>query len=133
MSNVDKSIVFILDSKLTVLEHNSSVNESILLNEVLATNSKYLELSDHFDTLFSTMYTHVQTASNIIFLVATHAGFTDSRIIFNWIKSSEMFLNIPYFVLKLDIIDLSLIHDYVFQAIDENNKELVYLKEPSIG
>jgi hypothetical protein len=133
ISNVDRSIVFILDLQLILLEYTSSVNESTLLKTISNSSSNYLELKDKLLKIITEHYESINNCSNCIFIVTKQAGFTDSRIIFNWLKSIHLFLNKPFFIIKIANYSIDQLQDYVFQAIEENNTSLLYSKEPTIG
>jgi hypothetical protein len=79
-----------------------------------------LELSEHFETIWNHLSQNydLNTIENIYFNVGESASFTDSRIIFIWIKTWQYFNPTKTY--------------YLQDGIDKNPSDIGYLKSPRI-
>ena len=129
-----------IDLKLASVEVvNSKVTKFKILQEIWR-EGKVLNLSELLADLWQKVAQegHLDGVDKFIFLIGPNAGFTDSRVIYIWLKTEQMFKQTEFRVLKigqLDIesLDLSMIQDLIQQAIENGTQELQYISEPRIG
>lgn len=101
--------------------------------------SKYLDLSDTFAAVWQgTIAPLITPKTSLFLLLRDTAGFTDSRIVYLWIKGAGFFGNQPYYVSQIGVDDWdseSTEHTYTLltRAKKQNNQSLEYAKEPNIG
>jgi len=126
---------------LSVVNTDGAGLDSIELREMnrIESENNYLELADRFEIFMEDFATKVDLErAKIFFLVGPKAGFTDSRVIFTWLRTNKMFnQESDYFVSKIPDEPSKLSGDYLNQllekAAEENSQSLLYSKEPNIG
>jgi hypothetical protein len=140
-----KSIIFELNNNLRVYAVTDSVkhdeNPLVLLREI-AREGKVLELAEKFEILWQDLDENgeLEGVDEIYFLIGLHAGFTDSRMVFIWLKSWTMFNPKNAFYIKkiefdvpIDFVLLEILMETLKKAKVENNStKLTYSKEPNI-
>jgi hypothetical protein len=112
---------------------NHEIGDLELLREVVR-ETKVLDLADKFEFLWQDL-----TDSNY-YLIGPNAGFTDSRMIFIWLKSWQMFTPTNTFFVSKIVFDVPI--DFISpenliltlqKAETENNNTVInYSKEPNI-
>ena len=80
----------------------------------------------------------IASDDTLYFLMRPNAGFTDSRIVFLWIKGQAVFAKNPYFVAQIGVDDWDSENSESIQTLlskiqTKNNQSLDYAKEPNIG
>jgi hypothetical protein len=120
---------------------NHEIGDLELLREVVR-ETKVLDLADKFEFLWQDL-----TDSNLLtgidkiyYLIGPNAGFTDSRMIFIWLKSWQMFTPTNTFFVSKIVFDVPI--DFISpenliltlqKAETENNNTVInYSKEPNI-
>lgn len=127
--------MFYLNNQLEVYELDY-VKESIKLL-ALQKSEKRLQLFETFEGIWLKLWEQIKTTSEIYFVVGTEAGFTNTRIVYLWLKSlSEFGLSIDLKILKnSNLVDLqnqpfSLVKSILQTA---TKQDLLYSQEPRIG
>lgn len=138
-----KSIVFELNNTLRVYAISDSVNYELELLCEIEREGKVLGLATKFEFLWQDLdeTSLFEGINEIYFLIGPHAGFTDTRMIFMWLKSWEMFGSETRFYLKkvgfdvtIDLLDIKILIETLNQAKrEENDTNINYSKEPKIG
>jgi hypothetical protein len=128
-----KSIVFVLGKALRVLEINPDVNEVTELAVLLKQESGYLDLADRFEGIFKSLDTTHYDQFSLILL--QNAGFTDSRIVYLWLKGESIFDGKNVAMYKtVEELELQTYQDFEdFFGSHTSTKNLEYSREPSIG
>jgi hypothetical protein len=131
--SVNKSIIFYLDTNLEVYQANL-VNSELKKIAELKKEGKTLNLFSNFALLWSQIFNNeIKNTEQITFLIASNASFTDTRIIYIWLKSNLIFSKIqlkiintsePYTENPTKIIDLMKL---------TGSKDLTYSGQPRIG
>ncbi|NJK71502.1 MAG: hypothetical protein HC932_04625 [Thermales bacterium] len=115
--------------------------DTIDLDEIdrIESENNYLELADRFE-IFMEMFSDKFDLNTlqVFLLISPRAGFTDSRIIFTWLRTNRMFNpKSDYFVAKISKSINEFGGDELLnllqQTEDSNQKSLVYSREPNIG
>jgi hypothetical protein len=132
---IKKSIVFYLNNQLEVYELDY-VKESIELL-ALEKSEKRLQLFETFEGVWLEIWEKIKKTSEIYFVLGDQAGFTNTRIVYLWLKSlSEFGLSIELKIVKnSNFVDLqnqpfSLIKSILQSA---TKQDLLYSQEPRIG
>jgi hypothetical protein len=98
---------------------------------------KVLNLATHFEFLWQDLHDEgiLSAASESYFFVGDGAGFTDTRVVYVWLKSQELFeADKPFFLTRTHkIVNEENIARYMEAARENTNKSLQYSKEPRIG
>ena len=141
---INKSILFELHNTLRV--YTVYVNEDDLKIELireLDREEKSLELASRFEILWHDLDESgiFDGVSEIFFLTGKRAGFTDTRMIFMWLKSWKMFCpgNLFYqmnmdFIVPLDVLDHKAQLATLNQAkLGQNDSQILYQSEPKIS
>ncbi len=110
----------------------------VLAQLVPQPGSKYLELSETFSHVWQNTMQDIASDDALYFLMRPNAGFTDSRIVFLWIKGQAIFAKNPYFVAQIGVDDWDSensesIQTLLSKILTQNNQSLDYAKEPNIG
>lgn len=115
---------------------------SLELVRELDRQEKGLELANKFEFLWEDLDTsgYLEGINEAYFLIGSHAGFTDTRIVFMWLKSWIMFDSTKSFYIKrilfdvpIDFVEPVLLQNLLLDAKTENNSsEISYSKEPNI-
>lgn len=135
------SIIFYLNSDLKVYTADQFVNDQELqiqeVGNVAREAGEYLNLFDKFEFLWADLLENMEF-DKVYFLIGPKAGFTDTRIVFIWLKSWVLFnLNYVYFVSRTETDPLFLSQNEIAGLLKriegEDQKDLVYSKEPKIG
>ena len=77
--------------------------------------------------------------AEIFFILGPRSGFTDARMVYLWLRSSELFVGTRFYVhagqVALHFADYtpSEIDEYLDPIRRRNNRELVYSRRPRIG
>ena len=131
--SVNKSIIFYLDTNLQVYEVNIVNSQLKKITEIQKTG-KVLGLFSDFGILWNDIYNSwIKNSDEIIFLIGHSAGFTDSRVVYMWLKSALMFDKIKFRLInvadKNDVKD-----DKIIELLNiSDSSQLVYSGEPRIG
>lgn len=127
--------MFYLNNQLEVYELDYVKEEIGLL--ALEKSEKRLQLFETFEGIWLKLWEQVKSTSEIYFVVGTEAGFTNTRIVYLWLKSlSEFGLSIDFKILKnSNLVDLqnqpfSLVKSILQTA---TKQDLLYSQEPRIG
>lgn len=104
--------------------------DSELVSEIKPLEGRVLNLADRFEFIWLELHDSIKH-SEYYLLIGPIAGFTDTRIIYTWIKTVNMLEGPDYFVHKVPL-EFGL-EDEARKAKLENNKLLQYSKEPNIG
>lgn len=138
---ISKFIVFILDTNLNLIEGNL-VNRNefdITGTSEILRDDKTLKLSNKFGNFWKEYFVNksFDKSTEFYLFVGKQASFTDTRIVYTWIKSQNMFFESDYFVSKLqESIDIESQNDLanlINNSKSSANKELLYSLEPRIG
>jgi hypothetical protein len=142
---ISKSIIFELNNNLRVYAVTDSVNQEVvdlLLIRELEREGKVLELADKFETLWQDLEEtgDLDGINEIYFLIGDRAGFTDTRMVYMWLKSWQMFNPEKHFylhrtsiVVTIDLIATEVLKNILVKAKSENNSsDINYSKEPNI-
>ena len=86
---IKKSIVFYLNNQLEVYELDY-VKESIELL-ALEKSEKRLQLFETFEGVWLEIWEKIKKTSEIYFVLGDQAGFTNTRIVYLWLKSLSEF------------------------------------------
>jgi hypothetical protein len=131
-----ESIIIVLDNNLHVytVKNDSQVIELIVQLE----SDKYLNLADNFEKI-CIEYIMSRNPSEIYCIFGNSAGFTDSRIVYMWLKSWSLFTKNNFYLhnssIDIDIsrFSFSEIVEYL-EPIKQNNIQLLnYSRKPRIG
>lgn len=120
---------------------NSGTYSLELIRE-LDRQEKGLELANKFEFLWEDLDTsgYLEGINEAYFLIGSHAGFTDTRMVFMWLKSWNMFDSTKSFYIKrilfdapIDFVEPELLQNLLLDAKTQNNSsEISYSKEPNI-
>ena len=141
---ITKSILFELHHTLRVYTVYVNENElKVNLIRDLDREKKSLELASRFEILWQDLDESgsLDGVSEMYFLTGKQAGFTDTRIIYIWLKSWKMFYpnNLFYlmnteFVVPFDFLDSVVQATTLNQAkLDQNDGQIRYQSEPKIS
>lgn len=132
---IKKSIVFYLNNQLEIYELDYVKEEVQLL--ALEKSEKRLQLFETFEVVWKKIWEKIKNTSQIYFVLGDQAGFTNTRIVYLWLKSlSEFGLSIDVKILKnSNLVDLpnqpfSLIKSILSMS---TNQDLLYSQDPRIG
>ena len=116
---------------MRVVQIEPSVNEIRELTTLLKTESGYLDLAERFEKVFRDL----PPVDMYQLILREKAGFTDSRIIFLWLKGQAMYNKSSFQIYHIeDTVELVNYSDFEeFVNRSEPSNELSYLKDPSIG
>jgi hypothetical protein len=106
-----------LNQNLEIFVEEGGLKTSIFL---LKRTKHTLELSEHFEQIWSDLYQEyaMESVENIYYTVGEFASFTDTRVIFIWLKSWQYF---------------NPNKNYFLQGKEEKNPvDINYLKAPRI-
>lgn len=104
-----------------------------------------MDLSENFAQIYKNFKKEVKKAQKIYFIIGKNAGFTDSRIVYIWLRGENYFEKKPLFIDFAEDLNLDfeneinkLITDLKIQKILEkaeakNNQKLNYIKDANIG
>lgn len=95
------NIVFYLNNSLKIYHKNDDVK---LLAEYLADGAKYLNLSERFTSIINNLEKQVDfdNVDKLTLLVGPRASFTDTRVIYIWLKTMKMLKGIELHVSKVE-------------------------------
>ena len=96
---------------------------------------KGLGLFNNFDNMWAKIQVQINLKTNIYFLVGENAGFTDTRVIYIWIKNQSLFYNTNIHIINIksvDIKDYSSVKD-LLSIESDNTTSLKYSRDPRIG
>jgi hypothetical protein len=140
-----KSILIYLDSNVKLFTYgfvnqNEHTDDLELIAQV-DREEKNLNLFAKFESVWAGLNNHFELSqkTTIYYLIGPHAGFTDTRVIYLWLKSWEMFEGGRYVIEKLendlDLNKLSAVQltDLLKKIDTQNQQELLYSTEPRIG
>jgi hypothetical protein len=142
---IKKSIIFELNNNLRVYAVSDSVNQGVrdlqLIREI-DKEGKVLELANKFEFLWQDLTDNglLNDVNQIYYLIGLKAGFTDTRMVFIWLKSWQMFnptnnfyISKISFDVPIDFVDLKILENLLVEAKKENNSSKIsYSKEPNI-
>ena len=155
-SIVPTSIIIYLDRKLELFSLDFVKKELNLVGQLEPEdkNLKILNLSERFELVWEDMWENFtiksenlnqvrlseqSQLSKIYFWLGPESGFTDSRVVFLWLKSWVLFYpNTKFFLLSLQnpIQVTNLNFDLVTKMLGEsvkNPESLAYAREPRLG
>lgn len=118
-------LVFYINDNLQILD-----GSGVLRSELKPLDGKFLNLADRFEFIWMELHDDAKYDEYYI-LIGPTAGFTDTRIIYTWIKTVNMLDSADYFVSKVAVG--AHIKQELVKAKELNNKILQYSKEPNIG
>lgn len=140
-------LIFYLDNDLKVYKLQESQGQLSLdlFDFILRQDQKYLNLGDKFSDFWQNIWKDelqikIGSKTEIFYILGPNSGFTDSRVIFIWLKTMSFFESkFNFFVtniensLILENLSSFLLKDLILKARSENNQNLVYSRSPSIG
>jgi len=135
-------ILFYLNENLKVYKVKDSGKKTELeLVDFILKEDKYLNLSEKFSTFWQKLWKKdLENEAEIFYLISPNSGFTDTRIIFIWLKTWQFFEpKLKFFVHKiendlvLENLNFSFLQMLIRQIQEKNNQELIYSKDPNIG
>ncbi|NJL96629.1 hypothetical protein HC766_04695 [Candidatus Gracilibacteria bacterium] len=143
---INNSIIFYLDNiflayRVSLVNSKETELDTIDLDEIdrIESENNYLELADRFE-IFMEMFSEKFDLNTlqVFLLIGPRAGFTDSRIIFTWLRTNKMFNSgSDYFVAKISKSINEFGGDELLNLLQQtenaNQKSLVYSREPNIG
>jgi hypothetical protein len=142
---ISKSIIFELNNNLRVYAVSDSVNQEVVdlqLIRELERDGKVLELADKFEILWQDLEEsgEMEGVNEIYFLIGDRAGFTDTRMVYVWLKSWQMFnpekqfyLHRISIIVTIDLIATEVLKNILGKAkIENNSSDINYSKEPNI-
>ncbi len=145
-NQIQNTLIFYLTSRLEVFEirHNFKLN----LISFLLPEEKFLNLSDKFENFWIDNWQKFKPKTNIYLLIAPQSGFTDTRIIYvwlrNWLEFNKLLTNknlnskknlyIAKIKNQINLQNLSsiLLEDLLQTTQNQNSQDLIYFKEPNI-
>jgi hypothetical protein len=133
-------VIFYLDKDLKVYKLKNQKNKLELIN-LVPKEGKYLNLSEKFEVFWQDLWSEIlQNETEIFYFLGPNSSFSDSRVIFIWLKTYLIFnQSLNLFVdninndLNLENLNSFLLQSLIFEAKQKNNQQLVYNKEPNIG
>jgi hypothetical protein len=131
---MNKSLIITLDKDLDIYYWDQKLD--LISSKVREGYS--LKLSEDFEQIWASLYDKptfdFKNINQIYLILGQNAGFTDSRIVFLWLKSWQFFGDSKnYFITQTaGQITRDNIENLVNQGI-VNPMDLEYLKEPRIG
>jgi hypothetical protein len=139
--------VIVLQDSLRVYGYGGVVKSDgvNLVSELEKENGKpVLDLFDRFSPLWEKLDEHgiFESVKNIYFVLGSRAGFTDTRVVYLWLKSWEMFGGgeREFWVyneareINVGLMDGEHLEDYFAQVKKNGSKQLLrYSREPSVG
>lgn len=136
----NRNIIFYLNSDLQVFELKAE-STKITQVEKLERQSRGLDLQHRFWPLWEQIYHkfELRDLDKIYLFLGPQSGFTDSRIVFIWLKSWQYFnpSTRSYFVSKTTELDLMKLHKEIINGLlaqsTPNPEDLSYVQEPRIG
>jgi hypothetical protein len=135
-------VIFYLDSDLKAYKLKNLGNRTELeLINLIPKEEKYLNLSDKFEFFWQSLWPQIlENETEIFYFLGPNSSFSDSRVIFIWLKTYLIFKqNLNFFVdnikndLNLENLNSFLLQSLIFEAKQKNNQQLTYNKEPNIG
>jgi hypothetical protein len=141
IKTISKFIVFILDTNLNLIELkvvNNNQYEIVGTSEVLR-EDKTLKLSTKFSHFWKEYFVDksFDDSSQFYIFIGKQASFTDTRIVYTWVKSQNLFYGSEYFVARIpeniDIENPDEIRLAIEKAKSINSQDLLYSQEPRIG
>lgn len=166
MTEKNKSLLIILDKNLEIyeIEENLNCNFIYMLNREVSPDNSHkllpLNLSDSFEAIWEEIVDKVQF-NNIIYVIGGKCSFTDSRVVWIWLKTWQMTNNLllnkkaenlpNIYLYSSDLIKVELSTINAGEAISEqifidqlnaealqkkallNPASLPYVHEPNIG
>ncbi len=95
------SIEFVLTRELEIWRIDP-VNEARVLIKKIVSDTGRLELAQSFADIWKKLFIDgvFDRVSQMTLIVGSDAGFTDTRIIYIWLKSAEMFDNITIYIVS---------------------------------
>jgi len=137
---IKNSIIFKLGLNLE-LYRLDSVNGKLVLIEQIEPKDGPLSLSDNFEHFWKKNWVNeLKPIQKIYFFIEQRGGFTDTRVVYLWLKTWQMFnAENVFFVHKLiDSLELESIEELYLnlsQIIKTRklSSDLVYSNEPRIG
>ncbi len=131
------SIIFYLDKTLKIYQ----VSDSVKLIKTVVSDKGYLDLYNKFEFVYSDLLADglILNTSEIHFWLSPRASFTDTRVVYIWLRSRLIFTKGLYYIMKLEehsgVGDVTKNNIIGLLAASKSldNKDLVYSKEPNIG
>lgn len=117
------------------MEVRSDVNRIEEVVSLLKEENGYLNLSDRFADVFASLEGRLHGVDNIKLIVLSTAGFTDTRIVYLWLKGEEIFNGKELVMYKAEP-DTELAEYQDFEKFFTSHKrvsQLEYSKEASVG
>ncbi len=132
--NNNKSIIIYLDTTLEIYEGDIVNWQYKQLYKILPENGR-LNLIDRFQDIWINIKATLDE-KEIYFVVAKHAGFTDSRVVYIWLETNFLFENKTFKVVNLPegltFIDLDT-SSFTQLNKESSKNSSIYSAKPRIG
>jgi hypothetical protein len=96
-----------------------------------------LELFLKFESTWKQLYKeYIHNAVKLVLIVGQDAGFTDTRVVFLWLKTHSMFYKIPLTIMQLkEFMSKSELFELFQKNVNStlDSAGIVYSSEPRIG
>ena len=135
-------LLIVLDKYLKIWV-DSGDGLKLLVHEL--PDGKYLNLSDSYEYLWSDIDSEYDmSGGETAYIVGPHAGFTDTRVVYLWLRSAEQVDGLEYKLMRvkeseeLDTLGSNDEQEDALQkmykkVITDGQKDLEYSKEANIG
>ncbi len=141
---ITNSVIIYLNYQLEVYSFEKTVNELKLLEKLQPTSSGRLELANRFMQVWQSLDSQPEFVYRpIFFWIGPRAGFTDTRIVFIWLKTKFLMQKIcnqsfQFFLMRIEAnslteIDLSTIIQWLELNQIQFTDQLLYSSQPRIG
>ncbi len=142
---INNSIIIYLDNILKLyrsgvvklkINENTEILDLVEL-AALGEENGILNLADKFEILWERIEPEFGGLP-VFFIVGPRARFTDTRIVFTWLKTKAMFEpGFEFYIAKnnkpLSDLDSQELYHLLLEIKASNSKDLQYSKEPNIG
>jgi hypothetical protein len=142
-----KSIVIVLQDSLRVYSYDGVVKSDgveFVCELEKESGKPVLDLFDRFSPLWQRLTDRrvFEGVGNIYFVLGSRAGFTDTRVVYLWLKSWEMFgggkqefwVHNETREINIGLMDGDHLEAYLVEAKKHGSKQLLrYSREPSVG
>jgi len=141
---ITNSVIIYLNYQLEVYSFEKTVNELKLLEKLQPTSSGRLELANRFMQVWQSLDSQSEFVDRpIFFWIGPKAGFTDTRVVFIWLKTKFLIQktfnqNFQFFLMRVEAnsltgIDLSTIIQWFELNQIQFTDQLLYSSQPRIG
>lgn len=133
-----------MNSQLEVYSFDETVNELQLLQKLQPTSSGRLELANRFAQVWQALDSRSEFVDRpIFFWIGPRAGFTDTRIVFIWLKTKFLIEKLcnqqfQFFLMRITAstiteLDLETIKQLLTTNRTQLAEQLLYSSQPRIG